>query len=34
MHRGYLITSGLIFAAVTILHFLRLVNDGPFVLGP
>ncbi len=34
MHRSYLITSGLIFAAVTILHFLRLVNDWPFVLGP
>ncbi len=31
---SYLITSGLIFAAVAILHFLRLFNDWPFVLGP
>ena len=34
MHRSYLITSGLIFAAVTILHFLRLINDWTFVMGP
>ena len=34
MHRSYLITSALIFAAVAILHFLRLINDWDFVLGP
>ena len=33
MHRAYLITSGLIFVAVAILHCLRLVNDWDFVLG-
>ncbi len=34
MNRAYLITSALIFAAVAILHFLRLINDWDFVLGP
>ncbi len=34
MHRAYLITSGLIFAAVAILHFLRLINDWALELGP
>ena len=33
MHRSYLITSALIFAAVAILHFLRLINEWDFVLG-
>ena len=33
MHRSYFITSGLIFAAVAILRFLRLTNDWDFVLG-
>ncbi len=34
MHRIYLITSALIFAAVAILHLLRLINDWNFLLGP
>jgi hypothetical protein len=33
-HRSYLLLSGLVFAAVAVLHLLRVVNGWSFVIGP
>ena len=32
--RGYLLTSGIIFGLVAVLHLLRVVNGWPFQVGP